>query len=210
MHILLTDRLSCPRCGPEFGLVLLADRIDERRNVEEGRLGCLNCREEYPIHAGEADFRLGASAPAAARDAVERGPDWALRLAALLGIRGGPAAVLLVDAPAGAAGEIAALVPGLQVISAGLGAVPGSPAADPDRILVDRSLPLRSRSLGGAVLAHPRAAGLLDEAVRVVAPEGRIVVDPAPPGTAGRLAERGLSLLLEQDLVVVASVGGAR
>jgi uncharacterized protein YbaR (Trm112 family) len=209
MHILLTDRLGCPRCGPEFGLILLADRIDERRNVEEGRLGCLNCREDYPIRAGEADFRLDAAAPPAAPEAVERGPDWALRLAALLGIRTGPAAVLLVEAPAGTAGQIAALVPGLQVISAGLGALPDGPPAERDRILVDRSIPLRSRSLAGAVLAHPAAAGLLDEAARVVAPEGRIVLDPAPPGAAGRLAARGLSLLLEQDLVVVASVGGA-
>ena len=24
MHLFLTDRLSCPRCGPEFGLILLA------------------------------------------------------------------------------------------------------------------------------------------------------------------------------------------
>ena len=46
MHILLTDVVTCPRCGPEFGLILLADRFEERR-VMQGRLGCPNCREEY-------------------------------------------------------------------------------------------------------------------------------------------------------------------
>lgn len=51
MHLLLTDILSCPRCGPEFGLILLADRIEARR-VLAGILGCANCRSKYPIREG--------------------------------------------------------------------------------------------------------------------------------------------------------------
>ena len=43
MHILLTDTLTCPRCGPDFGLILLAERIEGRR-VMDGHLGCANCR----------------------------------------------------------------------------------------------------------------------------------------------------------------------
>ena len=33
MQLLLTDRLSCPRCGPGFGLILLADRLADRARV---------------------------------------------------------------------------------------------------------------------------------------------------------------------------------
>ena len=38
MHILLTDLLFCPRCGPQHGLILLANRLEERR-VLDGWLG---------------------------------------------------------------------------------------------------------------------------------------------------------------------------
>ena len=54
MYILLTDALTCPRCGPEFGLLVLADRMEERR-VIEGRLGCANCRSAFPIRDAAAD-----------------------------------------------------------------------------------------------------------------------------------------------------------
>ena len=56
MHILVTDRLACSRCGPAFGLVLLADRLENRR-VLSGHLGCANCRERYPIIEGFGDLR---------------------------------------------------------------------------------------------------------------------------------------------------------
>src|SRR3954447_12829389 len=93
MHILLTDVLSCPRCGPAFGLVLLADRVEDRR-VLEGRLGCPNCREQYPVVAGALDARLPAeragAADDAAGDAAATGgvddAEAAVRLAALLGL----------------------------------------------------------------------------------------------------------------------------
>lgn len=65
MHILLTDILSCPRCGPEFGLILLADRIEARR-VLAGTLGCANCRSKYAIRDGVADLRAAPSAGAEA------------------------------------------------------------------------------------------------------------------------------------------------
>lgn len=56
MQLLLTDRLTCPRCGPTFGLILLADRMSDRR-VRDGRLGCPNCRDSFPIVDGFADLR---------------------------------------------------------------------------------------------------------------------------------------------------------
>src|SRR5512142_2083643 len=68
MDLRLTDLLACPRCGPPHGLVLLADRVEDRR-VLEGLLGCPNCGGRYPVRAGLADLRVpgeaGARAPAA-------------------------------------------------------------------------------------------------------------------------------------------------
>ncbi len=96
MHILLTDVLVCPRCGPAFGLILLADRIEDRR-VQTGRLGCPNCREQCEIEAGVVDMTAGAEVadgppPEATLSVV---PDAGVRMAALLGIPQGPAYVLL-------------------------------------------------------------------------------------------------------------------
>src|SRR4051812_49966499 len=124
MHILLTDILACPRCGPEFGLVLLADRVEERR-VLEGRLGCPNCREQFPVRGGELDARLPAAAPAstdgegAADDVASTvdDPGAAVRLAALLGLAEAEGAVLIAGPGAALAAEVAALVGGLGVVA---------------------------------------------------------------------------------------------
>lgn len=62
MHLFLTDRLACPRCGPGFGLILFADVVRDQR-VLEGELGCSNCREQYPVREGFGDFRFPRPAP---------------------------------------------------------------------------------------------------------------------------------------------------
>lgn len=72
MHILLTDVLTCPSCGPEFGLILLAERVENRR-VLEGTLGCANCRERYGIVEGFADLRPSDAHLGAAPDAEDAG-----------------------------------------------------------------------------------------------------------------------------------------
>ena len=66
MHIVLTDVLTCPRCGPSFPLILLANRVENRR-VLDGVLGCANCREKYPVQDGLGKLRVpfddGAGVP---------------------------------------------------------------------------------------------------------------------------------------------------
>jgi uncharacterized protein YbaR (Trm112 family) len=97
MHLSLTDILTCPRCGPEFTLVLLADRVEDRR-VLDGSLGCANCRERYPVHDGFADLRPPPAGPLPDAGAGPRpGPqDEAYRLAALMGVTQGPGFVLVL------------------------------------------------------------------------------------------------------------------
>jgi uncharacterized protein YbaR (Trm112 family) len=207
MLILLTDLLACPRCGPDFGLVLLADRIEERR-VREGRLGCPNCREAYAIHGGAADLRLPGAAPADAEEAAPN-PEAAVRLAALMGLAGFAGMALVAGPGAAHAGEVAGLVPEVEVIAVGAAPRGGSEprvsrvAASPGR------LPFRNGMLRAAALTGGEGgATVLHEALRVLAPSGRLVVDPAPPSAAETLREAGARLLLEEPGVVVAAAPG--
>ena len=52
----LVDHLVCPRCGPPFGLVLLAIDVRDRR-VHQGEFGCPNCRDRFPVTGGFGDLR---------------------------------------------------------------------------------------------------------------------------------------------------------
>ncbi len=78
MHLLVTDRLSCPRCGPAFGLILLSRALEDRR-VLEGELGCANCRERFLVEGGfvalapEGDPGRGAPPPAPSPGAATPG-----------------------------------------------------------------------------------------------------------------------------------------
>lgn len=199
MYILLTDILTCPRCGPDFGLILLADRMEERR-VFDGMLGCANCREHYPITAGFGAF--GGDWPMSANRASD---DDAVRLAALLGVSEGPGFVLLVGEPAVHADAIADMIPGLEVIAATDTARTWNERAGVSRIGIARTLPFLGRKLHGIALAGDATDALLDEAARALAPLARLVLFDAPAETTARLAGLGLGILAQQDGTIVAA-----
>lgn len=207
MQLLLTDRLTCPRCGPTFGLILLAHRLEERR-VQEGVLGCPNCRDSFPIAAGFADLR------APPRDELEAGlagtplesdDAEAERVIALLGIPGGPGTVALVGGPARFAGRLAAGVEGLEVV-----AVDADARAWPDRAGVSRlvsgpGLSFFGRILRGVVVDGRLDRAMLFEAARVTAPLSRVVVLDAPGHATEILREAGLEILAAEGETVVAA-----
>jgi uncharacterized protein YbaR (Trm112 family) len=201
MHILLTDILTCPRCGPAFGLILLADRAEERR-VLEGMLGCSNCREKYPVRAGAIDFGAVPEAVPPADDAAA-----AERLAALLGVTEGPAFVLLAGPAAAHAAAVAALVPGLEVLTI------GARAAEADGAGVNRlyagppGLPIASGRVAAVALTGNAADTLLAEGARTVSPLGRLLLDPAPADAAERLTRHGMRIAAQQDGTAVAIRG---
>ena len=56
MNTVLVDHLVCPRCGPPYGLILLAHDVRDRR-VHEGEFGCPNCRDRFPVEGGFGDLR---------------------------------------------------------------------------------------------------------------------------------------------------------
>lgn len=208
MHILLTDVVTCPRCGPEFGLIVLADHI-ESRQVVEGSLGCANCREEYPVHSGVADLRRQAASPhpppephSPADEALDAEKPY--RLAALLGVTG-PAAPVVVASKSPSL--VAAVQDHLQdagVVGLSVDPRPGADSAGIGWLLADAVLPFRTRSLGGVALAAGDPFPLIEEALRCLGRGARLVIDPAPPGTADQLLRHGAELLLEQEEVAVA------
>ena len=206
MHILLTDVVTCPRCGPEFGLIVLADRLEDRR-VLEGSLGCANCREAYTIRAGVADLRLRVeeSAGSPPRPLPDADPERGYRLAALLGVTGPAGPVVVVTEDPGLVEEVQRHLPEAGVLGVSRTPPPTGAGVGMGWLLSDGPLPFRRRSLGGVALAAGNPLPALDEALRTLSRGARMVVDPAPTGTAAELLRQGAELLLEESGVAVAS-----
>jgi uncharacterized protein YbaR (Trm112 family) len=211
VHLLLVDRLICPRCGPAFGLVLLADRVAERR-VLSGSLGCPNCRDRFPVRNGFGDLRAPPRKELAAPTGlpVEPAAEETTRLAALLGVAEGPAHVALVGPIALHASALSSLVPELEVA-----AVTAALRSEAEKVGVSRMvsaprLAFQSSSMRGIALSGEDAEGLLEEGARVVAPSGRVVLYGAGEGSGARAAEVGLRVLLSQADVLVTELPGPR
>ncbi len=197
----LSDLLTCPRCGPTYGLVLLPDRLDGGR-VVTGTLGCANCRERYGVIDGVADLRVPG--PAADPEAVCEGVadsvwavpgEEAVRLAAYLGLEDARGTILLAGPAAAFASDLMAVSGDIAVIT--LGPAAATPVASALR--VSTVLPLRAGSLEGAALTGGYAS-LVTEAVRVLAPGRQLLVEPAPEA----LDASGLEVLARDGAGIVA------
>jgi len=205
VDLLLTDRLACPRCGPEFGLILLADRLEDRR-VHEGGLGCANCRDSYPVRGGVGDLRPAPRGPLpdVEGNASEGGPS-AVEIGGLLGIMRGPGHILLAGALANHARALADLIEEIEVVAARSGREAGEEKSGVSRMVVRGPLPLQSRSLRGVALVQSEGLVGLDEAARVVAPGGRLVVFGAAPDGREFLEDSRLHIVAEDGSRLVAS-----
>ena len=198
----LSDIVTCPRCGPGFGLIMLADRVADRR-AYEAWLGCANCRERYRVQGGFADLSYGE--PPALEEGVAPSPAEAARVAALLGVAEGPALLLVAGPGAVNAALIADMIEGVEVIGA------WSPlVSEPERVGVSRFagvagvLPYRSGTMQGVVLTGGEALGLIEEAARVVKHNARVVVVSDSHDVAERLERAGMQVLAKDERAVVA------
>ncbi len=222
MNLALTDVLACPRCGPPFGLILLPDAVEERR-VLEGVLGCPNCHGRYPVHNGVADLRPPAAGPAApdqappadaaiAEPAAPAQAERAVRLAALMGLEVGGAIgrhiALLVGPAAALAPMLAAVSEELEVVAAAPAAAgqPESPRVS--RVRVSGTLPFFDRSLRGVTLSGEAGGPLVEEALRVLHPFGRLVLEDAGADARGRVERAGGRVLAAEGETIVASAVG--
>jgi uncharacterized protein YbaR (Trm112 family) len=211
MHILVTDRLVCSRCGPAFGLVLVADRIESRRALA-GYLGCPNCRERYPVVDGFADLRPvhlrshnAEVAPAEREPLASDDPEEALRLGALLGVHEGPGFVLLVGPAAGHARRLAGMLPEVEMLAAHLDLRGGAEENGVTRVGVADRLPFANRSVRGAVLQGEAGRALATEALRVLVPGGRLVLLGPVEDAPEALARGGARILMKGDRAIVAA-----
>ena len=202
MHLLLTDRLICPRCGPDFGLILLAKRMADRR-VLDGELGCPNCRDHFPIREGFADLRPPPRDPLTATPlAADPGVEATNRLAALLGVLESPGTVALLGSVAVHAVALADRLPEIEVV-----AVDASTHAEVERERVSRlvtgmELPFhpwtfRALAMVGDVVAP-------EEAVRVVGHGGRVAMERPGPDATAQFERAGSRILLQESGWVVA------
>jgi uncharacterized protein YbaR (Trm112 family) len=206
MYILLTDALTCPRCGPGFGLLVQADRLEERR-VVEGRLACANCRETYPVRGGVAQLSPGPATEAdVPADPSADDPEAPLKLAALMGLAGARGLVMVEGPGARHAAALATLVPEVEVVVVDGPTEPMAPGVS--RVRAGAALPFRDGTMRGAALTSGAGDARLREALRVLAPGARLLVDPADAETAARLRGLGAQVMLEQEGVVVAAAPG--
>jgi len=209
MHLLLTDRLSCPRCGPEFGLVLLAERMEDRR-VVDGVLGCSNCRDGFPVRGGFCDLRApprGELAPGRVGDHSPEDPGATDRLMALLGVAQGPGTLLLAGSPARHAAGLAARIEGVEVVALDADMARWPEARGVSRMTARPGIPLFSQTLRGVAVDGALGERWLVEAARVVAPLSRVVVQDAPDDAQGILVACGLRVLAKEAGTVVAARG---
>ncbi len=208
MHLLVTDRLACVRCGPAFGLILLADEMEERR-VLEGALGCANCRERYPVRGGFGDLRPPPREKESGPPAPEpASPEDTLRMAAMLGVSEGPGLLLLAGGPVAHAAGLAAMIDDIEVVALHPGLRDAPEEAGVSRITADHRWPFYTGSLRGVALEGSQVDRWLDEAVRVLGPAARVVVRDPVEGLNQRLEAAGLQVILETRRVVVAGRGG--
>lgn len=208
MHLLLTDQLTCPRCGPEFGLILLADRLVERR-VHAGSLGCPNCRDAFPVVDGFADLRAPprGDLPEGLLADAEADAEAVDRLRALLGLVRGPGRAVLMGAPAAAAEGLAEAVEELDVVAIDPDLHDRDDVAGVSRMIAAPGLPFYGRRMRGVALDGRLGRAWFSEGVRVLAPKCRIVVRPAPEWVADAAVEEGLTVLVSEAETIVAARG---
>ncbi len=202
MYVVLSDVLTCPRCGPEWGLLLLPARTENRR-VLEGVLSCPNCRERFRIEGGFADLRFPLQAEMSAQPPLPSSSEAAWRMAAALGVTEGPAIILVIGSGAAQAPELVKIVPQLEVIAADTSLATLPEMAGVTRIAVKGQLPLRSGSMRGVALTDAAALDYIEEAARVLAPRARVLVQSLEHDALARLERAGLQILAKDDTSAV-------
>ena len=223
MNVALTDHLVCPRCGPPFGLILLAHDVRDRR-VHEGEFGCPNCRDRFPIEGGFGDLRppprsAGPGGASGGRDGSAGAPAGdlggdaatrALKLAAALGVARGPGLMVVPDSCRDEAAPLAKLVAGIEVVVVGWGGR-GLMAEGVSAFVTGPALPLRDGVVRGVVAEGGAGEGWWGECLRVLMPGGRIVITEATVAAREWVGGAGLATLVDEGgmLVAGAPVPGA-
>jgi hypothetical protein len=148
LHLILTDLLTCARCGSGQGLIVLSQRMEERR-VLEGALGCPMCETKFAVRNGLADVRADGTSAAWESGATNVDALDAFRIAALLGITEGAGFVLLLGATQELAMAITQITPQVELIVAGPALDEAAEQRGINRVRIGNEVPVRDGSMRG-------------------------------------------------------------
>jgi uncharacterized protein YbaR (Trm112 family) len=198
----LTDLLTCPRCGPGFGLVLLVHEAAERR-VKHGWLGCPNCRHDFPVENGVADLRREPGTPRAPRPAFED-EELALKIVALSGLADQRDYLLLDERLAHAALAVVEMAPELEVIVVRTTPDDSAEQHGISRVLSDARFPLVEYRLRGVAIAPGANRELVAAAARRLSTGGRLVLFDAADVDLDEVERAGLTVVAAEGSTAVA------
>ncbi len=202
MFLELTDLLTCPRCGPGFGLVLLVHEVEERR-VKRGWLGCPNCRNDFPVENGVADLRREPGAPKSPHPAYED-VELSLKIVALSGLADGRDYLLLDERLAHAAAAVVELAPELEVIVVRTTPDDSAEQLGISRVLSDTPFPIVEYRLRGVAIAPGGNRELVAAAARHVSTGGRLVMFDATDVDLEEVERAGLAVVAAEGGTAVA------
>jgi hypothetical protein len=198
VFIELIDSLRCIRTHDETWLVASFSKVNNRF-VEEAKLGCPSCSAEYWIRGGVADFSGGIVLPECEDErkaASHRREELATRAGAYLEATEPGATVVLGGLWAYAAQELSEMAD-IRVIAVN----PASEVKESETVglvKVGSEIPLAAGSVLGVALDAWFPAKIVESAMRVVRPGGRIV------GPAAIKAPSDVSILAHDDMYWVA------
>src|ERR1700674_1472062 len=198
MFIELIDLLRCVKPHDETWLVASFNKVNNRF-VEEGRLGCPSCSAEYWIRGGVADFSGEVALPQCEDErkaATHRTEELATRAGAYLDATEPGATIVLGGLWAYAAQELSEMAQVRVIAINAPGEVKESETVGLVRI--GSEIPLASGSVLGVAFDAWFPAKIVESAVRVVRPGGRIV------GPTAINAPSELSILAHADKYWVA------
>jgi len=198
VFIELIDLLRCIRPHDETWLVASFSKVSHRF-VEEAKLGCPSCSDEYWIRGGVADFSAEVILPDCEDErkaASHRREELATRAGAYLEATEPGATVVLGGLWAYAAQELSEMAE-IRVIAINApGGVKESETVG--LVSVGSEIPLAAGSVLGVAIDAWFPANIVESAVRVVRPGGRIV------GPAAIKAPPELAILAHDDKYWVA------
>jgi hypothetical protein len=193
VFIELIDLLRCIRPHDETWLVASFNKVNNRF-VEEARLGCPSCSAEYWIRGGVADFSGEVILPECddeRKAASHRREELATRAGAYLEATEPGATVVLGGLWAYAAQELSEMAEVRVIAINAPGEVKESESVG--LVRVGSEIPLAAGSVLGVAVDAWFPANIVESAVRVVRPGGRIV------GPAATKAPSGFSILAHDD-----------
>ena len=198
MFIELIDLLRCINAHDDTWLVASFNKVNNRF-VDEAKLGCPSCSAEYWIRGGLADFSGGVVLPECEEErkaASHRREELATRAGAYLDATEPGATIVLGGLWAYAAQELSTMAED-RVLALN----PPSEVKESETVglvRVGSEIPLAAGSVFGVALDAWFPAKIVESAVRVVRPGGRIV------GPADIDAPSELSILARDDKYWVA------